>query len=105
MAALGGTAKPAAQPKAPAAPVAMKAAVTMSKKGPRGTFAVSTPDLILAFLKGKPATTKEITRHSVSQGRTTSSVSNALSVLTKAKKLKRTPLPGKGVLGSTYSVA
>jgi hypothetical protein len=103
-AALGGTAKPVVQPKAAVVATAKKAAVTKSKPASRGTFTVSAPDLVLALLKGKPATTKEITKHLVSQGRTTSSVSNALSVLTKAKKLKRTPL-GKGLLGSTYSLA
>lgn len=105
MAALGGTttlAAPKALPTA-AKPVVSKAPA-QPKKRQRGSYAVSATDLVLTFLKGKPATTKEITDYIVGQGRSTGAVSNALSVLTKAKKLKRTPL-GKGVLGSTYALA
>jgi hypothetical protein len=97
-----GVASPAPA-KASLVPVAKKAPA--AKKRSRGSFAVSATDLVLEFLKSnKGATTKAITEYVVAKGRSTGSVSNALSVLSKAKKLKRTPL-GKGKLGSTYSLA
>jgi hypothetical protein len=71
----------------------------------RAKFAVSASDLVLAFVKTKKnPTSKEITQHLLSEGRNLGAVSNALSVLTQKKKLKRTPL-GKGLPGSTYSLA
>lgn len=71
----------------------------------RGSYANSATDLVLAFLKvNKSPTSKEITQHLADQGRSAGATSNALSVLTAAKRLKRTPL-GKGKMGSTYSLA
>ena len=103
-AALGGTTAPAVVAKPPVAPTAPKAAVAKPKKGKRSRFGVSTSELVLAFVKAnKSPTTQAIMKHLASEGRTASSGSNALSVLTGAKKLKRTPL-GKGILGSTYSI-
>jgi hypothetical protein len=108
-AALG--AKPAALAAVPAlAPAAKAAAVPAAKKAPaakgrkRSRFGVSASDLVLAFVKAKKSpTTKEITQHLLSEGRSLGATSNALSTLAKAKKLKRTPL-GKGLMGSTYSL-
>ncbi len=86
-------------------PVAAKAPAAKPKKRQRSKFAVSATDLVLEFVKAKKTpTTKEITQHLVSEGRSLGAISNALSVLTSSKKLKRTPL-GKGIMGSTYSVA
>jgi hypothetical protein len=103
-AALGGAASPAAVSKPAAAVVVPKPAAAKPKKGKRSKFATSTSDVVLAFVKAnKSPTTQEIMQHLASEGRTASSGSNALSVLAKAKKLKRTPL-GKGILGSTYSI-
>ena len=96
-----GLAAPKAMAKAPPAPSPKSAP---AKKRGRGSFSVSATELVLQFLKGnKNATTKAITAHLVGQGRSPGAVSNALSVLTTAKKLKRTPL-GKGQMGSTYSL-
>jgi len=104
-AALGGTTAPAVAARTPVAPTASKAAAAKPKKRKRIAFSVSTNDLVLAFVKAnKNPTTQKIMQHLAREGRTASSGSNALSVLTSAKKLKRTPL-GKGVLGSTYSLA
>jgi hypothetical protein len=75
------------------------------KRKQRGAFAVSASELVLEFIKAKKnPTTQEIMEHLVSKGRSASSGSNSLSVLTSAKKLKRAPL-GKGILGSRYSLA
>jgi hypothetical protein len=103
-AALNGTAVSSAAPtKMTSAPVP-KPPVAKKRRG-RGSFAVSATELVLKYLgTNKNPTTKEITQHLVSAGRSLGAVSNALSVLTKAKKLKRTPL-GKGQMGSTYSLA
>jgi hypothetical protein len=74
------------------------------KRRRRGRFAVSGNDLVLAFVKANPgATTSEIKKHWAGEGRT-SGADNTLSLLVKAKELKRTPL-GKGIRGSKYSVA
>jgi hypothetical protein len=102
-----GTSAPEAVAK-PSIPVAVtKAAATGSKPKPakRGAYAVSATDLVLAFVKakGKP-TSKEVGEHLASQGRSAGATSNALSVLTASKKLKRKPL-GKGKMGSRYSLA
>lgn len=104
-AALGGAAAAVAVSKPTGKPAAVKAPVVKAKRGKRSQFAVSTSDLVLAFVKanGNP-TTQKIMEHLASEGRTASSGSNALSTLTAAKKLKRTPL-GKGIPGSTYSIA
>jgi hypothetical protein len=70
----------------------------------RGKFAVSGNDLILAFVKANPgATTSEIKKHWASEGRA-GGADNTLSLLVKAKELKRTPL-GKGIRGSKFSPA
>jgi hypothetical protein len=93
---------PAPAAKVVAAPVTKKAPDPKAKK--RSRFSVSASDLVLAFVKSKKnPTTKEITQHLVSEGRSLGAVSNALSVLTTKKKLKRSPL-GKGLMGSTYSL-
>ena len=103
-AALGGTTAPAVVAKPPVAPAAPKIVPAKLQKGKRSKFGVSTSDLVLSFVKAnKSPTTQAIMKHLASEGRTASSGSNALSVLTGAKKLKRTPL-GKGILGSTYSI-
>lgn len=88
----------------PIATLVAKAPAVKGKKRRRSSFAVSTTDVILAFVRAKKnPTSKEITQHLVGEGRSTNVVSNALSVLTAANKLKRTPL-GKGILGSRYSI-
>jgi hypothetical protein len=70
----------------------------------RGKFAVSGNDLILAFVKANPgATTSEIKKHWAGQGRA-GGADTALSLLVKAKELKRTRL-GKGIRGSKFSLA
>ena len=103
-AALGGATSPVAVSKPAATPVA-KAPAVSANKSKRTKFAVSTTQLVLAFVKShKNPTTSEIMKHVVSQGRTTSAVSNALTSLTQAKKLKRTPV-GNGHLGSRYSLS
>jgi len=103
-AALGGTTAPNIVAKLVAAPVAPKAAAVKAKKRKRTAFAVSTNDLVLAFVKAnKNPTTSEIMKHLLSQGRTTSAISSALTILTQAKKLKRTPV-GNGIPGSRYSL-
>ncbi len=90
---------------APAAPAAVKVKPVAAKKRGRSVYAVSASELVLGFLKtNKEATTKAITQHLASKGRSAGAASNALSVLTTQKKLKRTPL-GKGVMGSKYSLA
>ena len=78
-------------------PLPRKLQLAKGKK--RSRFGVSASDLVLAFVKAKKSpTTKEITQHLLSEGRSLGATSNALSTLAKAKKLKRTPL-GKGVNG------
>jgi hypothetical protein len=72
------------------------------KRRKRSRFAVSGNDSILAFVKANPdVTTQEIKKHWASEGRG-GGADNALSLLTKAKKLKRTAL-GKGIRGSSYT--
>jgi hypothetical protein len=104
-----GTAVPVAAaktgPVAAATPVAKKPVPVKSKPAKRGAYAVSATDLVLAFVKSKGSpTSKEIGEHLASEGRSAGATSNALSVLTAAKKLTRKPL-GKGKMGSTYSLA
>jgi hypothetical protein len=85
-------------------PAAVKAPATKVKRSKRRRFAISAPDLVLAFVKEKKnPTTQEIMKYVKSQGRTAGAGSNALSILTQTKKLKRAPL-GEGRLGSRYSV-
>jgi hypothetical protein len=88
-----------------ATPLAKKPKPVKSKRAKRSAYAVSATDLVLAFVnaKGSP-TSKEIGEHLASEGRSAGATSNALSVLTTAKKLKRKPL-GTGKMGSTYSIA
>jgi hypothetical protein len=104
-AALGTVAPTVATKPVASAPVTMRPAPTKAKPAKRGAYTVSATDLVLAFVKtkGNP-TSKEIGEHLASQGRSAGATSNALSVLTSAKKLKRKPL-GKGKMGSTYSLA
>jgi hypothetical protein len=107
-AALGGETTPAAITKPAGVPAAAKgvpARPVKVKTRKRTKFAISATDLVLQFIQANPSpTTKQITQHLVSEGRSTGAVSNALSVLTKSKTLKRTPL-GKGIMGSKYSLA
>jgi hypothetical protein len=103
VAALGGPRSTAIPARANRSPAAKPPAANKRKR--RGTFSVSASDLVLEFIKAsKNPTTQEIMQHLASKGRSASSGSNALSVLTSANKLKRAPL-GKGVLGSRYSLA
>ena len=107
-AALGGAAPKAAvakpvkaaarKAKAPAAkaPVA-KAPVKAAKSG------LTANDFVLEFVKArKNPTSQEINKHWKDAGRL-GMADNNLSLLTKAKKLKRTPL-GLGLRGSRYSI-
>jgi hypothetical protein len=107
--ALGGGTKPApvaaAKPvKAPVmkkAPVAKPAPAPMKK--PTKGFPVTAADLVLTFVKNhKNPTTQEIGKHWKSNGRL-GTADNTLSLLTKAKKLKRNPLPA-GQRGSRYTL-
>lgn len=80
------------------------AATRGKKRRRRGRFAVSANDLILGFVKEHPgAATSEIKRHWAAEGRA-GGADNTLSLLVKAKELKRSPL-GKGIRGSKYSLA
>ena len=70
----------------------------------RRKFAVSANELVLAFVKAKKnPTTQDIKQHWTSERHSKGGADNILSMLTKAKKLKRTPL-GKGMRGSRYSL-
>jgi hypothetical protein len=90
-------------PKPAVAPAKAPAAAGKKRQKPR-EFAVSASESILAFVKAnKNPTTQDVKKHWDSEGRG-GRADQTLSVLTKAKKLKRTPL-GKGQLGSTYSLA
>ena len=103
-AAIVGAAPPTAIARPTVTPVAI-ALAGKSNKRKRTKYAVSTNDVILAFVKArKNPTTSEIMKYVLSQGRSVNAVSSALTILFKAKKLKRTPL-GKGILGSRYSLA
>jgi hypothetical protein len=83
--------------------VSVKAPAARGKRR-RRKFAVSANELVLAFVKAhKNPTTQEIKQHWASEGRSKGGTDNILSMLTKAKKLKRTPL-GKGMRGSRYSL-
>ena len=94
-----------AKPSAPVAVAKPPATSNKSKPAKRGAYAVSATDLVLAFVKAKGnPTSKEVGEHLASQGRSAGATSNALSVLTASKKLKRKPF-GKGKMGSTYSLA
>ncbi|HEX4123362.1 MAG TPA: hypothetical protein VHY37_01445 [Tepidisphaeraceae bacterium] len=74
------------------------------KRRRRSRFAVSGNESILSFVRQHPnATTQEIKTHWGAEGRG-GGADNSLSLLTKAKKLKRTAL-GKGIRGSSYTVA
>lgn len=96
----GGRGRPPAS-FAQAAPVAGKRG---RRRRRRSRFAVSGNESILSFVGDHPgATTQEIKQHWVGEGRG-GGADNALSLLTKAKKLKRTAL-GKGIRGSTYTAA
>ncbi len=68
----------------------------------RGKFAMSGEQSIISLIGRKGgATSQEIERHWKQEGRG-GTAANMLSQMTKAKKLKRTPL--KGQRGSTYTV-
>lgn len=69
----------------------------------RRKFAVSSAESVLAFVKErKNPTTQEIKKHWTTEGRK-GTADNALTLLVKGKKLKRTPLEGQR--GSRYSLA
>jgi ferric-dicitrate binding protein FerR (iron transport regulator) len=69
----------------------------------RRKFAVSAAESVLAFVKErKNPTTQEVKKHWLSEGRK-GTADNALTLLVKDKKLKRTPLEGQR--GSRYSLA
>ena len=103
VAALGGPQLTAIRAGANGAPAAKPLGARKRKR--RGTFSVSATELVLEFIKTKTnPTTQQIMQHLASNGRSASSGSNALSVLTAAKRLKRAPL-GSGILGSRYSLA
>lgn len=73
------------------------------KRRRRSRFAVSGNETILSFVRDHPnSTTQDIKKHWAAEGRG-GGADNALSLLTKAKKLKRTAL-GKGIRGSSYVV-
>jgi hypothetical protein len=73
------------------------------RKRRRSRFPTSGNESILTFVAEHPnATTQDIKKHWASEGRG-GGADNALSLLTKARKLKRTAL-GKGIRGSSYTV-
>ena len=85
---------------APAAPIARSAP---SKRGARGTYAVTGDDLILGFIKQRRRpTTKEVKAFWASEGRK-GTADNILSKLYKEGRVTRTPL-GNGTKGSRYSL-
>jgi hypothetical protein len=116
-AALGGTpasaapAKAVAVRKAPAKkPVAkapmMKAPAKAPAKAPvkKAKGGLTANEFVIEFIKAKKnPTSQEINKHWVASGRK-GMADNNLSLLTKAKTLKRTPLEG-GQRGSRYTVA
>jgi len=80
------------------APVPPKAAAKSAKAG------MTANEFVLAFVASKKnPTTQEINKHWKVSGRK-GMADNNLSLLTKAKKLKRMPLGG-GLRGSRYAVA
>jgi hypothetical protein len=108
-AALGSTASKSApapvKPKvAPAAkPVAVKAAAK-APAAKRAKSGLTANEFVLEFIKAKKSvTTKEVKDHWKAAGRP-GAADNSLSVLTKAKVLKRSALPG-GARGSRYMLA
>jgi hypothetical protein len=77
---------------------------TKGRRRQRRKFAVSGDASVLAFVKeNRNPTTQEINKHWKQEGRG-ATADNTLSILTKQKKLKRTPL-GNGIRGSRYSIA
>jgi len=93
----------AAAPKAvaPKAPVAKAPAAKAPVKAKSGLTA---NEFVLEFVKAKKnPTSQEINAHWKAAGRK-GMADNNLSLLTKAKKLKRVPL-GAGIRGSRYSIA
>jgi hypothetical protein len=104
--------KPAAAkkvaPKLAAPKPAAKAAAAPKKKGPPSKFGLSANDFVLAFIGSSKggATTQEINKHWIDSGRPRNA-DNSLSILTKAKKLKRAKLPhvAGGPRGSRFTLA
>jgi hypothetical protein len=96
----GRPAKAAVKAPATKAPVA-KAPAKAPVKAKSGMTA---NDFVIEFIKAKKnPTSQEINKHWVSSGRK-GMADNNLSLLTKAKTLKRVPL-GEGIRGSRYSIA
>jgi hypothetical protein len=87
-------------------PVAPKvaAAAPKKKRGKASPFGISANDFVLAYVESaKNPSTQEINEHWKASGRP-GTADNAMSMLTRGKKLKRTPLTG-GQRGSRYSIA
>jgi hypothetical protein len=79
------------------APAPAKAPARASKNG------MTANEFVLAFVQAKKnPTSQEINQHWKASGRL-GAADNSLSLLTKAKKLKRVPL-GSGIRGSRYMV-
>jgi len=115
-AALGGSAPKAAPVKLAPKPVAKPMKAVMAPKAPlakapvaKAPAAIKKPGLtanefVLEFIKAKKnPTSQEINKAWKDAGRK-GMADNNLSLLTKAKKLKRVPL-GAGIRGSRYSIA
>jgi hypothetical protein len=83
-------------------PASASAPAKRGRKRRRRQFATSGNESILAFVRDHPgASTQEVKKHWASEGRG-GGADNALSLLTKAKKLKRTQV--EGVRGGSYSL-
>jgi hypothetical protein len=112
----GGSANgPAVKLVKPAKTVAAKVAPAIVAKAPKikivktrkprkdSRYAMTANDLVISFITAKKnPTSQEVTKYWKEHGRN-GTPDNTLSLLTKAKKLKRTPL-GKGIRGSRYSL-
>ncbi len=74
------------------------------RRGKASKFGISANDFVLGFVESsKSATTQDINQHWKQSGRP-GTADNSMSILTKLKKLKCSPMPG-GQRGSRYSVA
>lgn len=79
-----------------------KATKKAGRRARRKTFAETGDQMILRFVKERgSASTKEIRTRWTQEGRG-GKAENNITALVKARKLVRTPIPGK--LGSTYSL-
>lgn len=97
-------AKPSAVKPAGSTFVKSAAVPAAPRRGKVSKFGVSANDFVLAFVRSsKGASTQEINNHWKQAGRA-GTADNAMSLLTKQKKLKRTKMTG-GQRGSRYTVA